>query len=334
MSLHDIRTAATTGPSSQERQGPARPAAEHAGTRPDALTSDPVARRRSTDGGRTSTPPGLPPFRLNDGHELPALGLGTFGMTGEQGVATIAAGLDNGYRLLDTAVGYRNEAEVGDAVRRSGVPESEVVITTKLRGRGLGYDAARRSIEESLRILGVQQIGLHLIHWPMPSLDRYVDTWRALVDARADGQVRSIGVSNFTERHLLRIIEATGVAPAVNQIELHPHWPQVEQRRVDASHGITTQSWSPLGRGDELLSSPEVTGPARRLGASPAQVVLRWHHQLGLLPVPRSSNSGRQRQNLDLAGIVLTAHEVSAITALGDQGSTLWDADPETTGFM
>ena len=255
-------------------------------------------------------------------------------MTGEDGIATLVAGLHAGYRLLDTAVGYGNEPEVGEAVRRSGVPTSEVVITTKIRGRGLGYDAARRSIEESRRALGVDQVGLHLIHWPIPRLDRYVDTWRALVAARADGEVRSIGVSNFSEHHLVRIIDATGVTPAVNQIEVHPHLPQDQQRRVDAGLGITTQSWSPLGRGRELLGAPEVTAPASRLDATPAQVVLRWHHQLGLVPLPRSTDPQRQRDNLDIAGFELTADEVTAITALSRAGGRLWDGDPETTGFM
>ena len=277
---------------------------------------------------------GLTPFLLNDGHHLPAVGLGTFGLTGESGIAALVAGLSSGYRLLDTAVGYGNEAEVGEAVRRSGIPASQVVVTTKIRGRGLGYDQARRSIAESRETLGVEQIGLHLIHWPIPHLDRYVDTWRAMIDAQRDGEVRSIGVSDFTEAHLTRIIDATGVTPAVNQIEVHPHYPQVEQCGVDRGLGILTQSWSPLGRGRELLRAPEVAEPARRLGVTPAQVVLRWHHQLGLLPVPKSGNSQRQRDNLDLTGFELDSDEVSALTALRRLDGRLWDGDPDTTGFM
>ena len=277
---------------------------------------------------------GLAPFRLNDGHLLPAIGLGTFGLTGEPGITALVAGLHAGYRLLDTAVGYGNEIEVGEAVRRSGIPASEVVVTTKLRGRGLGYDQARRSIAESLATLGTDQIGLHLIHWPIPRLDLYVDTWKAMVDARSDGEVRSIGVSNFTQHHLERILDATGVTPAVNQIEVHPHFPQDEQRRVDRDLGIRTQSWSPLGRGQELLRKPQTIGPAQRLGVTPAQVVLRWHHQLGLLPVPKSGNPQRQRDNLQLPGFELTPGEVVALTALGRDGGRLWGGDPDTTGFM
>ena len=276
----------------------------------------------------------LAPLLLNDGHELPAIGLGTVGMTGEDGVATVLAGLRNGYRLLDTAVGYGNEAEVGEAIRRSGVPASGVIVTTKIRGRGLGYEAARESIEQSRHTLGVDQIGLHLIHWPIPRLDKYVDTWRALVDARSDGQVRSIGVSNFTAEHLRRIIDATGVTPAVNQIEVHPHFPQAEQRRVDRDLGICTQSWSPFGRGRDLLRAPEVVQPADRLGVTPGQVVLRWHHQLGLLPIPRSGDPQRQRENLETAGFELNIDEVAALTGLGRGGGRLWGGDPDTTGFM
>jgi 2,5-diketo-D-gluconate reductase A len=277
---------------------------------------------------------GLTPFQLNDGHELPAIGLGTFGMTGEEGIAALTAGLRNGYRLLDTAVGYHNEAEVGEAIRRSDVPATDVVVTTKIPGRGLGYDEARRNISQSRHTLGLEQIGLHLIHWPIPRLDRYVDTWRAMVDAQSDGEIRSIGVSNFTPLHLARIIDATGVIPAVNQIELHPHFPQDEQRRVHRDLGICTQSWSPLGRGRELLSTPEALRPAVRLGVTPGQVVLRWHHQLELLPIPRSTDSQRQRDNLDISAFELTAEEVAALTALRRGGGRLWNGDPETTGFM
>ena len=271
---------------------------------------------------------------LNDGNALPSIGLGTFGLRGPSGIEAMVAAIGNGYRLLDTAVGYGNEREVGEAVRRSGVPTSELWITTKITGRGHGYQAARRSIEESRTALGVAQIGLHLIHWPTPSLGRYVETWRALVDAQRDGEIRSIGVSNFTLRYLDPVIDATGVVPSVNQIEVHPHFPQEEQRRQNLSLGIRTLSWSPLGRGRPLLQASQVAGPARRLGVTPAQVVLRWHRQQGLVPVPRSADRGRQRENLDTERFDLTSDELAAITGLGRHGGRLWGGDPDTTEFM
>lgn len=281
-----------------------------------------------------SGPSLLPPFVLNDGEELPAVGFGTFGMRGDTGIATIVEAIRIGYRLIDTADGYGNEVEVGKALRRSGVPREQLRVTTKINGNGHGYDAARRSIEGSRRRLGVDRVDLHLIHWPTPSLGKYVDTWRALIAARADGDIRSIGVSNFTRRYLDPIIEATGVVPAVNQVELHPHFPQQEQRAVDRAHGTVTQAWTPLGRGSSLFSLPAVANPARRLGVSPAQVVLRWEHQLGTLPIPRSSAPERQRENLDLAAFELTEDEVSAIIALGQRGGRLWNGDPDTVAFM
>jgi 2,5-diketo-D-gluconate reductase A len=271
----------------------------------------------------------LAPFRLNDGHRLPAIGLGTFGLTGEAGIAALVAGLRTGYRLLDTAVGYGNEAEVGEAIRRSGVEASEVVVTTKIRAAGHGYDAARRSIEQSRRTLGTEQIGLHLIHWPNPRLGKFVATWQALVDARADGEVRSIGVSNFTRRFLEPILDATGVPPAVNQIELHPHFTQAALREFNAGLGIRTQSWSPLGL-TQALTEPSIGSIAAGHDASPAQVVLRWHHQLGCLPIPRSSNPRRQAENLDLGGFALSEEEMRGISALGRPDGRLWGGDPET----
>jgi diketogulonate reductase-like aldo/keto reductase len=282
-----------------------------------------------------STSLGLSPFRLNDGHDLPAVGLGTFGMRGEEGVATVLTGLRNGYRLLDTAVGYGNEAEVGEAIRRSDVSASEIVITTKIRRTGHGYDAARRSIERSRHALGVDQIGLYLIHWPNPRLGKYVDTWRALVDAQLDGEVCSVGVSNFTPRYLTEIIDATGVVPAVNQVELHPHFPQEEQRCVDRDLGICTESWSPLGLGRQtLLAEPSVASIACQHDVSTSQVVMRWHHQLGCLPIPRSSNTQRQAENLDIEGFTLSAEEMGRISVLGRPDAPLygrlWGGDPET----
>ena len=274
---------------------------------------------------------GSQPLQLNDGTSVPAVGFGTFEFKGTRGVEIVSNALALGYRLIDTAVGYDTEGEVGRAVRKCGVPREEIVITTKIRRRDHGYDAARRSVRASLDRLGLDRVDLYLIHWPNPRLDLYVETWRALVDARADGEVRSIGVSNFNADHLERIIDATGVVPAINQIELHPQFPQVHARALHRQLGIQTQSWSPLGLGSPaLLAAEPVIAAARRHGATPAQAILRWHQQLGCLPIPRSANFARQRENLQLGRLTLSEDELEAITSLGRRGGRLWGGDPET----
>lgn len=225
----------------------------------------------------------------------------------------------------------RHRAEVGRAVRQCGVVREDIVVTTKIRRRDHGYDAARRSVRASLDRLGLDRIDLYLIHWPNPRLGLYVDTWRALVNAQADGEIRSVGVSNFNAEHLERIINATGVVPAVNQIELHPLFPQEKARALHRQLGIQTQSWSPLGRGSRAqLTAGPVTHAARRHGATPAQVILRWHQQLGCLPIPRSSDAARQNENLQLDRLQLSGQELQAVTSLGRSGGRLWGGDPET----
>ena len=273
------------------------------------------------------------PVALNDGTIIPSIGLGTFGFKGERGVEIIGRALASGYRLIDTAVGYDTETEVGRAIRASVVSRDEVVVTTKIRGRDMGYDATRRSVRGSLERLGLERIDLHLIHWPIPRLDRYVETYQALVDARADGEIRSVGVSNFNADHLERIIDATGVVPAINQIELHPLFPQEQARALHRRLGIQTQGWSPLGLGDRtLLEAGPIVDAARRHDVTAAQVILRWHQQLGSLPLPRSSDPARQRQNLDLGRLRLDEDELEKISAIGhDGGRRLWGGDPETT---
>ena len=252
---------------------------------------------------------------LNDGHPLPAIGFGTYPHGGGDSRAACASALDAGYRLLDTALSYGNEAEVGAAVRGSGLDRNDVLVTTKVPGRHHGYDETIGALHESLTHLGLDRVELFLIHWPLPRLERYVDSWRALIALREQGLTRSIGVSNFTEAHLRRIIDETGVVPAVNQIELHPHFPQPRMREVHAELGICTEAWSPLGRGD-LLTEPAVVEIAEAHRTSPAQVVLRWHLQLGVVPIPMSSNPQRQRQNIDLAGFSLSDEQVTALSGL------------------
>lgn len=267
---------------------------------------------------------------LNDGHELPPVGFGTYPLTGPEGIEAITSAIEVGYRLLDTAVNYGNEEEVGEAIRRSGVPRDELLVCSKIPGRHHGYDDAVRSTKESLQRLGLDHLDLHLIHWPNPSQDRYAEAWRALVDLRREGLVRSIGVSNFTEAHLRRIIDETGVTPAVNQLELHPYFPQVEMRRVNADLGIVTESWSPLGKRQAPFDEPPVAAAAARLGVTPGQVILRWQVQLGALPIPKSATPSRQRENLDVLSFELTDDEVAAITALGRPDGRLFGGDPET----
>jgi 2,5-diketo-D-gluconate reductase A len=267
---------------------------------------------------------------LNDGHSLPAVGFGTHPLSGDDGIDAIRSALEVGYRMLDTAVNYGNEEEVGEALRRSGVPRDEVVVTSKIPGRHHGYDDAVRSTKESLRRLGLDHLDLHLIHWPNPGVGRYPEAWRALVDLRAEGLVRSIGVSNFTAAHLDRVIEDSGVTPAVNQIELHPAFPQVEMRAVNEARGIVTESWSPLGKRQARYDEPAVAGPAEAYGVAPGQVILRWQLQVGALPIPKSADPDRQRQNLDLFGFSLSEDEVAAITALGRPDGRLFGGDPDT----
>ncbi len=272
----------------------------------------------------------IPTHTVNDGSTLPAIGFGTYPMKGEDGVTAIRSAIEVGYRLLDTAVNYENEHEVGEAIRRSGVAREELQVTSKLPGRDHGYDEAIASVHGSLDRLGLEYLDLHLIHWPNPSRDQYVDAWRALVDLRAQGLVRSIGVSNFTADHLERIIEATGVTPAVNQIELHPYFTQARMRAVNEGLGIRTEAWSPLGKRQAPFAEPAVAAAAERHGVAPGQVILRWHVQLGSIPIPKSATPERQRQNLDVFGFELSADELAAITSLGRPDGRLFGGDPDT----
>jgi diketogulonate reductase-like aldo/keto reductase len=269
-------------------------------------------------------------YTLNDGAVLPAVGFGTYPLTGQQGIDAVVSALGVGYRLLDTAVNYGNEEEVGEAIRRSGVPRDQVLVTSKIPGRHHAYDDAIRSTKESLQRLGLDHLDLHLIHWPNPRVGKYVEAWQALVDLREQGLVRSVGVSNFTEEHLDRIVEATGVTPAVNQIELHPYFPQAEVRAVHERLGIRTEAWSPMGKRQAPFDEPPVADAARRHGVTPGQVILRWHLRLGNLPIPKSAAPERQRQNLDLDGFELTDDEVAAITALGRPDGRLFGGNPDT----
>jgi 2,5-diketo-D-gluconate reductase A len=218
--------------------------------------------------------------------------------------------------------------EVGEAIRRSGINRDEIMVTTKLPGRHHGFDETLASFDESRGHLGLDYVDLYLIHWPLPRIGKYVDTWRAMIQLREQGLVRSIGVSNFTPEYLSRLIDETGVAPAVNQIELHPRFPQQTMRQSNLSHGIVTESWSPLARQHPVDTEPVIAEIAAEHEVTPAQVVLRWHVQLGAVPVPKSASPRRQAENLDVFGFRLTDAEITAISSL--ESGRLWGGDPET----
>ena len=272
----------------------------------------------------------IPDYTLNDGNQLPAIGFGTYPLREETGTQALVSAIEIGYRLLDTAVNYQNEKEVGEAIRRSGVPREEIRVTSKIPGRHHGYDDAIASTHGSLERLGLDYLDLHLIHWPNPSVGRFSEAWRALVDLREQGLVRSIGVSNFTEGFLERIIAETGVTPVVNQVELHPYFAQQELRAVHERLGVRTEAWSPMGKNPTPFHEAPVADAAERHGVTVGQVVLRWHVQLGSLAIPKSGSPERQRQNLDVFGFELTDDEMAAISGLTRPDGRRFDADPET----
>jgi diketogulonate reductase-like aldo/keto reductase len=268
----------------------------------------------------------IPAHTLNDGTTLPALGLGTWPLGDDEAQQAVLSALEAGYRLIDTATNYRNETGVGRAVASGLVPREEIVVTTKLPGRHHGYEETLASFEESRARLGLEYVDLYLIHWPLPRVDRYVDAWKAMIKLREDGLVRSIGVSNFTAGYIERLEKETGVLPSVNQIELHPFLPQDDLRAFHTGKNIVTESWSPLGRGTPLLDDPEVTRIAEAHGVSAGQVVLRWHTQLGAVPIPKSANPERQRANLDVFGFELSEDEMRAVA---DRAQRRVGGDPE-----
>ncbi|WP_434533358.1 aldo/keto reductase [Amycolatopsis carbonis] len=259
---------------------------------------------------------------------MPQLGFGVFQVPPAETKTAVKTALGAGYRSIDTATAYGNEAAVGEALAESGITRDELFITTKLWNSDQGYDQTLRAFDASVAALGLEQLDLYLIHWPLPARDKYVATWKALEKLYADDRVRAIGVSNFQPAHLRRILDEGSVVPAVNQIELHPYLVQSQVRAFDAEHGIATEAWSPLAKGGDLLAESVVTDVAARHRRTPAQVVLRWHLQLGNVVIPKSVTPSRVAENLDVFGFTLTDDDLAALSALDRDGRT--GPDPDT----
>jgi diketogulonate reductase-like aldo/keto reductase len=269
----------------------------------------------------------VPQVQLTGDVEIPQLGFGVFQVPPKETAEVVTQALNAGYRHIDTAAAYRNEAGVGAAIHAAGLDRDEVFITTKCFNDDHGYDQAIRACKASLDQLEVSHVDLYLIHWPVPAHDKYVETWKALIDLQAQGLTRAIGVSNFQPAHLERVIAETGVTPAVNQVELHPRFQQAGLRREHADLGIVTEAWSPLAQG-RVLDDPTITAIADEHDKTPGQVVLRWHLQLGNVVFPKSVTPERIEENFDVFDFHLTAAEMTSIEAL-DAGERI-GPDPET----
>ena len=267
----------------------------------------------------------VPNLSLRDGVEIPQLGFGVFLVPPRETAEAVMRAVETGYRHIDTAAAYGNEAEVGQAFRASGLDRDDVLITTKCFNDDHGYEEARKAFQASLERLELDLLDLYLIHWPVPSRDRYVDTWRAFIELQQEGLVRSIGVSNFQPDHLRRLIDETGVTPSVNQVELHPRLQQHGLRRVHEELGIATEAWSPLAKGG-VLDDPTVVAIAEAHERTPAQVVIRWHLQLGNIVIPKSVTPARIEENFRVFDFELTGDEMAEALDAGERTGP----DPDT----
>ena len=268
----------------------------------------------------------LPPhITLNDGNTIPRLGLGVWRLSDEEAPRLVSDAIDAGYRHIDTAEAYQNEAGVGQGLKRTKTRRRDIWVTSKLQTSLQGYDSTMRAFDQTMAKLELDQLDLFLVHWPAPGRDKYVETWKAFIELQQQGRIRSIGVSNFLPEHLERIIGETGITPAVNQIELHPRFQQAASRDWHQQHGIVTESYSPLGgKGTKLLEDPVITGVAKRHGKSSAQIIIRWHLQLDLVVLPKSSKLERAVENLDVWDFELTQEDMSVIAGLDSpDGKTL-----------
>jgi 2,5-diketo-D-gluconate reductase A len=273
----------------------------------------------------------IPHIVLNDGSLIPQIGLGVFGPDDLGAAAAVEIALQSGYRLIDTAEQYENELGVGEGIRRSGIPRGEVYLTTKFGHAAHGYQEATAAIERSLTRLGVDYIDLYLLHWPLTKLDKYVETWKAMEEFIEDGRVRSIGVANFREHHLERLMGETSVVPAVNQIELHPAHLQLQLREFNARHSITTMAWSPLGGNPfghgNVLDNPIIESIALKYGKTPAQVIIRWHLDRNNVVIPKTVTSSRMKENIEVFDFSLSNDDAAALAGMEEGGPNPYDPD-------
>ncbi|WP_281974700.1 aldo/keto reductase [Halobacillus litoralis] len=272
----------------------------------------------------------IPEIKLNDGLTLPTVGFGTYKLNGNAGANAINSAIDTGYRLIDTAYNYENEGTVGKAIQRASVPREELRVASKLPGRYHSYDKAVTTIQESLYRAGLDYYDLYLIHWPNPKQDIYVEAWQALIDAKKWGLIRSIGVCNFLPEHMERLEKETGTKPSMNQIELHPFFNQEEQRIWHEEKNIQTQSWSPLARASEVIENETIGSIADAHNKTITQVILRWHYQLGSIPIPKSSSPERQLENISIFDFSLSDEEMGRIAELTRPDGRIKDQDPAT----
>lgn len=270
----------------------------------------------------------IPEYELHNGYKIPAIGFGTVYMNGRKGASDISDAIKNGYRLIDTAIRYDNEGAVGEGIRQSGVDREELFVTSKLRGGLYDYDKALASIEESLYRTGLDYIDLFLLHWPNPKQDKYVEAWKALIQAQKDGLVRSIGVSNFEPEHINRLIDETGVKPVVNQIEMHPYFNQAKVRAFNEDNNIITEAWSPLSRARTVIHDETLKNMSEKKNKDIGQIILRWHYQHCVVPIPKASSSEHQLANINIFDFELTDEEMENIDALTKEEGRIDNQNP------
>jgi 2,5-diketo-D-gluconate reductase A len=290
-----------------------------------SLTPDEIAH---PDALPTVPAPTPPTRKLMHGSEIPMLGLGTSPVLGEEVVRQVATAISAGYRLIDTAENYENEEGVGEGIRASGVDRSAIFLTSKLNRRWHGVDGVRQALEGSLERLGTDYLDLFLVHWPNPDQDRYVDAVRGLEALREEGLLKAIGVSNFKPSHLQRVVDETGIIPDVNQVQLSPYATRPDVRAFDDMYGIATESWSPIGASSTALrEDPRLSGIAERLNMTPTQVILRWHVQMGLIPIPKSTSPAHLAENIGVFSFELTDEDMAAVAQLDSGDAELTDSD-------